>query len=178
MSADINFLLHKDEESLRRKRKIKIFNLIAALFLIGVGSISLVIFLLIQAINVPSIKREQDDILRKISQFKGRQAKLLVAADRVNNIQELLDKRKKLPKAMNAILAKTSASNLQITDFELDSKAITLTSQSSSLFYIGTLINNLTDMVRKKEIINSLTLQSLVYDESKNSYSISLRSEL
>lgn len=177
MSTDINLLLRIDEESLKRKKRIKILNFIAFMLLIGVGVISLITFLLIQVINTPSIKKEQDDIAGKISQSQSKRIKLFVLNNRINNIQEILGKRKDLSKAMNAILEKTP-NGLSIEGLEIDDKVIVMTAQSTSLFPIGELINNLTNMVRKKEIINSLTLNSLVFDESKNSYQVSIKSEL
>ena len=177
MGKDINLLLRIDEESLKRKKRIKILNLIAFMLLIGVGVISLIIFLLIQLTNTPSIKKEQDDILIKISQLNNRKAKLFILGNRINNIQEILGKRRDLSKTMSTILEKIP-NELSIGGLEIDDKVISLTAQSTSLFAIGEFINNLTDMVSKKEVISSLTLDSLVFDESKNSYQVSVRSEL
>lgn len=175
--TDINFLLRRDEESLKRQKRVKILNFISVMLLIGIGVMSLIIFLLIQITNVSSIKKEQEDILRKISQFQNRKTKLFVLDNRINNIQEILEKRKDLSKVTSGLLTKTPA-RLSIENLQIDDKVISLTAQSTSLFAIGEFINNLTDMVRKKEIISSLTLDSLVFDESKNSYQVSIKSEL
>lgn len=177
MSTNINLLLRIDEESLKRKKRIKILNFIAFMLLIGVGCLSLILFMLIQINNTSGIKKEQDDILGKISQSQGKRIKLFVLNNRINNIQEILGKRKDLSKTMNTIFAKIP-NGLSIEGLEIDDKVISLRAQSTSLFTIGELINNLTDMVRKKEIISSLTLNSLVFDESKNSYQVSIKSEL
>ena len=115
--------------------------------------------------------------MKKISELQGRRVKLLVLGNRVDGISEILEKRKDLSKITSSILAKTPA-GLSIEALEIGDKVVILTAQSPSLFSIGELINNLSDMVRKKEIISSLTLNSLVFDESRNSYQVSLKSGL
>lgn len=177
MNTNINLLLHADEETLRRRKRAKTLNLIATVFLVAVGGISLFLFLLIQIINPSGIKKEQNDIREKISQFQNREAKLFVLNNRINNIDKILQKRIDLGKVTNALLIKTPG-RLFIEDLEVDDKTVVMTAQSTSLSAIGELINNLTDMVRKKEIISSLTLGTLVFDESKNSYQVSITAEL
>lgn len=177
MSTNINLLLRTDEESLRRKKRIKIFKFAALASLVSVGLLSLVIFIFTQAASNPSIKKEQDDLLEKMSQLQSRQVKLFVVNNRVENIDKILKTRKDLSKTMNSLLAKIP-SQVLVSDFEIDGKSVTITGQSKSLLAIGELINNLTDMVRKKEIIESLTLNSLILDGNRNTYQISVRSEL
>lgn len=177
MSTDINLLLRKDDESVRRLRKVKILNFAAVMSLMGIGIISLVIFLLIKTVNTPSIQKEQDEILQKISQLQDKKAKIFIVNDRINNITEILEKRRDLSKVANAFLAKTP-NKLLIENLEIDDRVISLTAKSTSLSAIGEFINSVTDMVRKKEMISSLTLNSLVFDEINNSYSMSIKSEL
>ena len=177
MSTNINLLLRTDEESLKQKRRIKILNFTAVASLIGVGLISLGIFILIQIVNPESLKKEQEDMLGRISQFQNRQVKLFVLNNRVENIEKILKIRKDLSKAMNGLLAKIP-SNFSIDTFEIDDKMVIIAGQSNSLFTIGEFINNLTDMVHNKEIIKSLMLNSLVMDEGKNTYQISVKSEM
>lgn len=177
MSANINLLVQTDEESVRRRKRVRIFNLSAVASLVCVGLISLVIFLLIQAVNVAGIKREQEEILAKMSQFQDRQAKLFILNDRIQNIDKILSGRKDFAKTMSNLLTKIPA-NLSIDNFEFDDKSIIIAGQSKSLSSIGEFINNLTDMVRNKEVIKSLTLNSLTLDDGKKTYQVSVRSTL
>lgn len=177
MSTNINLLVLTDEESLRRKKRIKILNFTAAVFLLSACLISLGVFLLAQSVNLSEIKRGQEDVLKKMSQFRGRQAKLFVLNNRIENIDKILKIRKNISKTANGLLLKVP-NNLSVEDFEVDDKAVTITGHSRSLFAIGEFINNLTDMVHKKEIIKSLTLNSLTLDQGQSVYQVSLRSEL
>jgi hypothetical protein len=177
MNANINLILRTDEETLKHKKIVKILNSIAIMSLTGVGLISLCIFILIQAVNFPSVKKEQEDILKKISQFQNRQAKLFVLNNRVENIDKILKTRKDIPKTMNNLLAKIP-SQLSVDSFEVNDKSVIISGQSESLYTIGEFIDNFTNMVRKKEIIKSLTLNSLTLDGVRNVYQISITSEL
>ncbi|OGH24981.1 MAG: hypothetical protein A3B47_02710 [Candidatus Levybacteria bacterium RIFCSPLOWO2_01_FULL_39_24] len=177
MNANINLLLRTDKESLKKKKEIRILNLAAAVSLIGVGLISLSLFIWIQIINPGAIKREQENVLKGVSQFQNRQVKLFVLNNRIENIDKILKMRKDLIKTMNGLLAKIP-SELSVDDFEVDDKSVIIAGQSKSLFAIGEFIDNLTNMVHNKEIIKSLTLSSLALDVSTNAYRISVMSEL
>jgi len=177
MSTDINFLLKTDEESLKRRKRIKILNAIAIISLIIVVSISLGIFVLIQAANPLSIKNEQNVVLGKISQFQTRQAKLFAVNDRIENIDKILKIRKDLSNTMNELLAKVP-SGMSINDFEIDDKSVIISGRSNSLYAIGEFINNLSNMAYQKGIIKSLTLNSLSLDLSSNTYQVSIKSDL
>lgn len=177
MTANINLLLPKDNESLQRKKKAKKLNIAAVISVFSIGIMSLVIFLLIQAVNPSSINQEKEEVLGKLSQLQGRQAKLLAVNDRVSSITEILEKRRSLSKITSTFLEKVP-DNLSIDQLEISNTAITMTSQSPSLFTIGELINNLTDMVRKKESISSFTLTSLVFNEGQRNYQLAIKLEL
>lgn len=177
MNTNINLLLPKDEESLKRRKSIKVVSLIAVFFLVGTGIISLTLFLMIQAVNLSSIRKAQADVLREISTFQDRQNKILAVNNRIENVQQIINTRKDLLRITNTILAKTPA-GVSIEDIEVDNKFIILTAVSPSLLSIDQFINNLTDMVRNKEMISSLTLSGLVFEEGENFYQVSIKSEI
>lgn len=177
MSADINLLLPKDEASLKRHRKIKIFNFLAIMSLVVTGTISLILFLTIQSVDVSSVKKEQNNVLQQISKFQDRQAKLFVVENRINNVSEILEKKKDLSSAVTGLL-KNIPSGLIVDAMEIDSNSVSITAKSSSLSTIGSFIINLTDMVRKKEVISSLTISSLIYDENNAFYQVSVKSDI
>lgn len=131
----------------------------------------------IKAADSSSIRNEQEIVLKKISQFQDRQVKLFILNDRAENIDKILRIRKDISVTMNSLLTKVPGS-LSIDNFQADEKSVVITGQSRSLSAIGEFINNLTEMVRRKEIIKSLTLNSLILDEGKNAYRVSISSEL
>lgn len=177
MSIDINLLSSKDSELVKRQKRVKLFNIIAVTFSLIVVAVSLTIFVMIQITNPLSLKKEQDDVASKISLLRDRQVNLFIINNRVLNIEEVLNKRKDLSKEIGSIFAKIPQ-RVIVEELKMDRKLIFLTASSASLYSIGELINNLTDMVRKKEIIQSLKLNSLIVDTDKNIYSVSLEAEL
>lgn len=176
MDTNINLLLRTDESELRKKRRIKALNILAIILLFSIGLISLSSFILIQIINPESIRKQQAEVLQKISKFQNRQAKLLILNNRIENIDKILKTRKDLARTINTLLAKMP-NGLTINTFDIDDKFVIIAAKSRSLHTIGEFMNNLTDMVRKKEVIKSLTLSSLVLNED-NTYQISVKSEL
>lgn len=177
MSNDINLLLYKNSELQRERKKVRIANTIAITFSIIVGIASMFAFVLIQSVNPSSIAQEQESTLKEISRLQDKQAKLFIINDRLTNIEEVFQDREDLSKNINSLLS-NAPNNLSIENLEMDNKSLVLTISSSSLLSINDFINNLIDMARKKEIIRSLTLSGLTFDESKNTYLVSLKSEL
>ena len=92
-------------------------------------------------------------------------------------IGKILKIREDLSEPASTLLTKVP-SELSVEDFEIDNKSFILIGQSKSLSAIGEFIDNLTDMVRKGEILKSLTLSSLTFDPGKNTYKVSIRSQL
>lgn len=177
MNANINLLLYKDEEELKRKKRIRNFNFIALLFLIGAGVLSAGIFVMNQAANVGSLKTQQQDVLKKISKFRDQKIKLMVINNRTENIDKILKKRIDFPKITSSLLARMPG-EISIVNFEIENGIVTISGESKSILAISELMDNLTDMVRNKETIKSLTLNSLVLDYDRNTYNISVESEL
>ena len=177
MSTNINLLLLKEEELSRKKKKIKILNNIAFGALLGVGLLSVSIFLISQFIVSSSIQKNQKEMEELIAKYQYQQASLYVLNDRVESILKILKTRKDLSKVASTLLAKVP-NNFSIENFEVDNKSVIFTGQSKSLFAIGKFIDDLTNMVREKESIKSLVLNSLALDVGKNIYRVSLKSEL
>jgi hypothetical protein len=177
MSTNINLLVHADGETLEQNKRKKLLNIIAFSLLLGVGLISFGVMMLTQAINIKSIKNEQQSILRKISKNQSKQAKLYIANNRVENIEKIMEVREIVSKVTNGLLEKIP-SELVIDNFEIGEKSVVIMGTSKSLLVVGEFIDKLTDMVRKKDIIKSLTLTSLALDLGSGSYKISVKTEL
>lgn len=177
MSTRINLLLRKEEELARKKKRIRTLNIIAAGSLLGVGILSISIFLLSQFIISSSIKKNQEKIAKIVTKYQYQQASLYVLNNRVDNIIKILKTRKDLSKVAGVLLKKIP-DKFSIENFEVDGKSVILTGESKSLLAIAELIDNLTDMVRQKDSIKSLILNSLALDIGKNAYRVSLKSDL
>lgn len=176
MSTNINLLIHTDKETLRQKKRIIFFNLAAAVSLIGVGLIYFGIAILIQIVNPGSLEREHQKLLVEMSKLQSRQKNLFTLNNRIENINKIMKARDTISKKANILFTKVP-SKLPLESFEIDNKSVILVGQSNSLSVIGEFLSSLTDMVRKKDTIKSLTLNNLELDTEKNVYNISVRSE-
>jgi Tfp pilus assembly protein PilN len=177
MSTEINLLPHENEEVTKQRKSAKILNFIAVGLLVVVCLISLGIFISIQALNPESIRKQQEDVLKKLAQYQDRQVKLLIVNNRIENINNILKTRRNFSKMTSSLLAAVPG-GLTIDSFEIDSKMVAISGQSQSLSIIGDFLNNLTEMVRNKVIIKSLTLASLNLDDDKKVYVVSVSAEL
>lgn len=176
MNTDINIILPKNLGQIEHQSRIKAARMIAFIFPLIVGAVSLGIFLFIQSINPASIIREQDDVKSQISKLDNRKIKLFLVNNRVDNIKDLLQRRKDFFKSIDTVLTQMP-DDLLVDTMDMDNKIILLTITSPSLSSVDQFLNNLIVMAKKKELISSLTLNSLTFDETKNNYLVSLKSE-
>ena len=176
MSTNINLLVRTDKETARHKKRVRLFNFAAIVSLIVVGLVYFGIAVLIQVVNPGSIEKEHQDLLGKMAKLQNREKTLFTLNNRIENIEKIMKASDTISTKANSLFAKIP-NQLSLDNFELDNKSVIIVGQSNSLSAIGEFISNLTDMARKKEVIKSLTLNSLNLDADKNIYNISVRSE-
>ncbi|MBI2028731.1 MAG: hypothetical protein HYT07_03940 [Candidatus Levybacteria bacterium] len=177
MNTNINLVLPQDKDFLEQQKKIRIANIIAISSPIMIGIVSLIVFLFTQSINPTGIKRQQEDTMSQISELQDRSIKLSIINNRLDNISGLLKNRGDLSESINSLLS-IMPIEIAIQNLEIDNKRLTLTVSSTSLRAIDELINNLIAMAEKREVISSISLGTLTFDDSGNSYSVSLTSDL
>lgn len=177
MINDINLLVGKDANYLRQKKLLSLARLIAFVSLGIVALFSVIVFFLNSQFSPTLVKREEDAVLQSLSTLGKKQAKLFIVNNRIQNITTVLNSRVDYYKILSLILGKVPT-EVSIDRIEVDKKKISLMISSSSLIPINTLINNFVDMVRKKEIITSLVLNSLTLSAKTGRYSISLSASL
>ena len=175
MSNDINLLVKKDKKLLKEQSKIKAFRLIAVGFLAVLLLISALVFLLNQQLSNTyiEIEKNRESVLTEMKPFREKEAKLNVINNRIENISKVLEKRVDVYKIINTILGQTPEGIL-VEVLEFTEKKISLKISSGSLSPVDGLINNLVDMAKRKEIIKSLTLESLDVSSLTGSYNISI----
>ena len=142
-----------------------------------VALLSVIAFFLNSQFSPTEVKREEDVVLQNLSALSKKQAKLFIVNNRIQSITTILNRRADYYKILNFIIGKIPT-EVFIDRIEVDRKKISLTISSNSLIPINTLINNFVDMVRKKETITSLTLNSLTLNVKTGKYSISLDASL
>ncbi len=177
MSSDINLLSNINPDLLKRKKGLRIVRMVSALSLAFVAIASIIIFILNSTAPLFSIKKEQDLTLQKISLLKDRQAKIAIINNRILGITEIIKKRSSYYKVINTILERIP-NEISIQSLRVDKKTLALTLTSNSLQPIQDFINNLISMAKKKELINTITLDSLTLSEKNSSYFVSIKANL
>ena len=177
MNTNVNLVLPKDKKSLEQQKRLIIVRIAAIVSPMVVGIISLIIFLVTQAVNPVSLKKQQEETINKITKLQDTKIKLFIVNDRLDKINELLEKRRNFSDDINILLSKTP-NEVFFENLEFDNLALLLTVYSASLRGIDEFINNLIDMAEKKEVILSLVIDTLTFDKDKNNYSVSLKSKL
>jgi len=160
MNSDINLVsgnanaLDKGTKTLRRLK------LIGTVVIVGVGVISILLFLLNRLFSPDSIIKQQNQVTASISLQQAKQAKLLVLTQRLNDISSLLKKRANYDVALNNILSQ-SPSGVSIVSMSVDKKKISIIVNSSSLLSLNDFIEMLKGMVEKKQFLKNVTINNL-----------------
>lgn len=177
MNTNINLIQPADKEFLEHQKRIRAANIVAVAFPILVGAMSLIIFLITQAIDPVSIRKQQEEVISEISKLQDKKINLFILNNRLDNIAGFIKNRRDFSENINTLLSRMPE-NVIIQRLEMDDKDLTFTISSASLRAIDDLINTLIDMAEKKEIISSVVLDTLTFNENDISYSVSLKSEL
>ena len=177
MNNDIN-LLSNVNDSLEREEKTARILRISSFILLGlIGVLSIILFVLNYELSTASIEAQQKTVLQQLQSFNPQEEKISIIKNRLTGIQDILSQRVDYNRIVSAVLGKMP-SGVSVNDITTDGSTLTLSVSADSLVAINSLMDNLTDMAQKKEIINSLTLASLVLNVKEGSYSVSFTADM
>ena len=171
MNNDINLLSDINKALEREQRSAKILKIVGLISLIFVGLSSLAVFILGNQFSISSIEAEQKSVLQKISALNKKEAKVFIINNRLKSISDILSKRKDYYRITNSVL-QAIPSGISVDKLTVDDKKISLMASSDSLLSLNTLISKLIEMAKRKEIITSLTLNSLSLNQKTSRYSV------
>ena len=173
MNNNINLILSKEGQSLKKKKKIKLLNTIALGLLLVVAVSSVVLFLLNTLNPLSSIKKDQLATINNITFLNERSGKLVIVNDRLKNISEINNKRKKFSSTLDYLIGQLG--NLKINFLELDNKSISFSVSSKPLLEENQFLQKLIEKSSKKEMMKDLIIDSLTVNEKTGLYILSLR---
>ncbi|RJQ24929.1 hypothetical protein C4577_06680, partial [Candidatus Parcubacteria bacterium] len=119
MNSNINLLQQKDDQLIKKRKRVKILKLAAGISLSLVALFSIIIFILNMQLSVTSIKSEQNSIINSISTLKDKAAKIILVNDRIKGISEILKQRKNYSNLIETVLASVP-SGAKITSLEIN----------------------------------------------------------
>ena len=174
MKTDINLASGILVESVSKSKTLKILRITGISSIIFITVISILLFVLINQISPDKVKKQEDKILFSIKSLHERQAKITIVNSKIADISKILDERTNYDSEMNTFLEKIP-NDVSINSLEIDKAKVTITVSSNSLSSIDKILNSFFEMIAKKQIIKSITIQSLSSDQRSSTYSLSLK---
>lgn len=162
MRNSINLFIQNKKYNLAIRRKLQIFRFLAIVLLFGVGAFSIILFLLIAASKLPSLKIQENALTFEIQRLHTKMAKYFIVTDQLKHINDALKTRP----AYNDTLSKMEEDMPQTLSFStlhIDEKTVLVTLASTSLddfdFFLGKLeALTVRDRMFRKVLINSVSL--------------------
>lgn len=176
MNKNIDFLIVKNREKVKKKKGVNRLRIAAIFSLIVIGLLSVLAYDLNRRIYPQELKTERDSLIKSLSTLRSREAKLAVVTNRAENISELINKRVDYSKIIGKFFEKMPA-QIKVDSLRIDEKKLILSISSNSLLAIDELIDSLIDLGKNK-YISVLLLDSLAVNEASGSYAVSLTSSL
>ncbi|MEX2013276.1 MAG: hypothetical protein WD967_02630 [Candidatus Levyibacteriota bacterium] len=177
MNNDVNLVAGDIGRASQEARRLNTLKLIATSLIIGVGAVSILLFVLNRVFSSQSIINEQDAVRVSIQSAQAKHAKLTILNQRLNDISSVVSKRASYDIVLISILSQ-SPSDIQIISLAVDKKKISMIASSRSLISVNNFIEVLAGMVRKKEFLQNVTVNNLSLNSRASSYTLTLELSL
>lgn len=174
MSKGINLLGTEKQISVKiGSRKLKLLRITALSLLFGVSGLSIVLFLLIALSPLPTLQKQEQSALEKLSQYHPEIAKHILIQERLKNSEQILAKRSVFDQTFSKIKSRLPA-NITITGITMNAHEISVTVASSSLIALDTFLNSLIASAENKEDFSKVILSKFSSNEGDNQFSLTL----
>ncbi|MEX2007560.1 MAG: hypothetical protein WD992_02190 [Candidatus Levyibacteriota bacterium] len=177
MNNDINLVSSDAEGSDKETKRLESFRLIATILIVGVGFISVLLFVLNRLFSPAGIVKEQEQVATNITLAGEKHAKLTVLTQRLNDISSLLSKRTDYDIVLNEILAKSGGS-VSIASLAVDKQKLSMIVSADSLISTNEFIGGLKSMVQEKKFLKNVIVNSLSLNNRASNYTLTLEIEL
>ncbi len=174
MKTDINLASGELVETASKSKALEILRIAAISSVIFITVTSILLFVLINQIAPDNVKKQEDKILFSIKFLHGKEAKIFAVNSKIADISKILDSRTNYDSEMNIFLEKIP-NDVSINSLEIDKAKVAITVSSNSLSFIDKMLNNFFEMIAKKQIIKSITIQSLSSGQGGGNYSLSIK---
>lgn len=174
MKTDINLASGVLVETASKSKALGILRIAGISGVIFITVTSILLFVLINQISPDNIKKQEDKILFSIKFLHEKQAKISAVNSKIADISKILDSRINYESEMNTFLEKIP-NDVSINSLGIDKSKVTITVSSNSLSPIDKMLNSFFEMIEKKQIIKSITIQSISSDQGGGNYSLSIK---
>lgn len=164
MSIDINLISKRTFEDSRENRVTKLKNY-SFVLLFFVGFLSLVVFLINYRFSVNYVKRQQENLIKKLSIYDNTAAKIVFLNSRLGDISTITAQRNKFNKTSSSIF-EGNLTSINLKDYAIDESGISMELSSPSLNILNDFLNYLLKLTKTKEL-SSVSLESLSTQNSE-----------
>ncbi len=162
MSIDINLISKRTLEDSKEQRVSKLKNY-SFVLLFFVGFLSLVVFLINYRFSVNYVRRQQNDLIKKLSIYDDTATKIVFLNSRLLDISGVISERNKFSKTSAAILDTNISVNIR--EYILDERGLSMEISSPSLGFLNDFLNHVFKLTGKD--LSSVSLESLSIEEGE-----------
>lgn len=172
-SIDIN-LVSTGKGDQGKEKKLQKIRIISTGFILVIGLLSVLVFILNISSPLGKIKQQEDSILSQITAQQDRAAKLAIINERITTVSKIYKQRPDYNYILNLILTKKT-DNTKLVGMDLGESSVTVSLSSSSLLTLNNFLNSIIDSSKKSEKINSVFLDSLSVSQTSSSYTMAVK---
>lgn len=177
MNSNINLLQQKDDQLIKKQKRLRILKIVAGSSLGVVASFSIIIFLLNIKFSVSSIKNEQNSIINSIASLKTKAAKTILVNDRIKGISEILNKRRDYSSVIQTAL-KSVPNGAKTTSLDINKDNLNMTVSSNSLLSVNTYLESMIKLSQEGKLINNLAIKGITVNLKTGEYNLSVSSTI
>lgn len=172
MNKDIN-LVSGDSINVLESARVARFRALGTYFILAVGILSVLLFVLNKLLSPQPIVDEQNKIISSMTKFNTTQVKLSILSQRLNDSTSILTKRTNYDLILSQIISQ-SPSDVVITSLSFEKKKVSLIVSSLSLLSLNSFIDSLKGLAEKKQYIKTVTVNNLNLGNAKTGYTLNL----
>ncbi|MBI2034151.1 MAG: hypothetical protein HYT11_00265 [Candidatus Levybacteria bacterium] len=172
MHEDINLLSSLKQRKKSGKATSRLRNLAVGMLLF-VTAASMTVFFLIISSPLPSLIKERDSEISDLKKYNKQLEFLANTRDRLSHASKIVLERKRFDNAF-ALTQSVLPSEVSITGYDFSTSSVSFTVSALSLGPLDLFLHDIGDIIEQGEQFRALTLSSLVFDEAKNVYELTV----
>lgn len=174
---EINLLPKLRNEFDRSKKILKTLRILSISSLVIVVVLSLVLFFLNIRSPLPALKKEENDLISALLKIKDKIEKHVIVQDRLQNVDPILKNRKDLESVITFFTEKAPP-GVSIQSFAITTESVALQVSATSVFVINQFNDELVKAAKSNSVVNKITMDNFVAQESGDPYTFSLKTQL
>ena len=172
MHEDINLLSSLKQRKKGGRSTSRLRNLAVGLLLF-VTAVSMTIFFLIISSPLSSLIKERDSEISDLKKYNRQLEFLANTRDRLSHASKIISERKRFDNAF-VLVQGVLPNEASIIEYDFSTSSVSFTISALSLGPLEIFLHDLGGIIEKGQQFRSLTLSSLVFDESIDSYELTV----